>query len=369
MTEASLYIHIPFCARKCFYCDFYSRPVNSDSEKIDDYIAFLHADILSQLRLHNVNSVPTIYIGGGTPSILGARGIKKIFDFLRGILVVPPLELTVEANPESITKEFIEECVSGGVTRLSVGIQSLNNDSRAAIGRFGDASNTRKQCAMLAGYGIDISFDMLSGLPFQDRRSICADIRELVGYGASHVSLYDLNVEEGTQLEREIASGRTKLPAPEDAAEIFLAGREELYKAGFIQYEVSNFSRPGFESQHNMRYWRMKNWLGAGKTASGTIIDEETGTGRRFCDGAVEELDTDTLIRETIMMGFRCAKGPDEALFIKRFKKPLRTLIPKTIALAITRGQISENVSGIALNSEGLLYLNVFLRSAFSELG
>jgi oxygen-independent coproporphyrinogen-3 oxidase len=216
------------------------------------------------------------------------------------------------------------------------------------------------------------SADLISGLPAQDEAILLKDIAALLAYEPAHVSLYALTTE-------------TKLPfaPPDDEADrLWLLGRDALENSGYAQYEVSNFARPGKRSRHNIRYWRMENWLGIGPAASGTLINDETGAGRRYTvradaeaylkdfswdSAAIEELDPLTLIKESFLMGFRYVEGPDRALFKTRFGKEPEAFIPRTAERWRKRGLMDGGKP--ALNREGLLLLNPFLLEAFAELG
>ncbi|MDR2865676.1 MAG: radical SAM protein, partial [Spirochaetaceae bacterium] len=202
--EASFYIHIPFCVSKCAYCDFFSIPVDSEREKarmFDDYLEALCYDIERQIGYFNIKTRSSLYVGGGTPSLLGGRRIEKLLSFLKRALPeggkenVRP-EITVEANSESLSEEFIAACVGSGVSRLSVGVQSLNDRSRDAIGRKGSSVFIKRNLDLLkniqhyAGQAFDISFDLISGLPYQNKTMLLNDIETMLLYNPAHISLY-----------------------------------------------------------------------------------------------------------------------------------------------------------------------------------
>jgi oxygen-independent coproporphyrinogen-3 oxidase len=220
------------------------------------------------------------------------------------------------------------------------------------------------------------SADLISGFPLQDEEVLFHDIEQLLSYRPAHVSLYALTVEEGTPLA-DFFSREKKDLSNEEAEKLWIAGRNFLEKAGYAQYEVSNFCLPGKECCHNIRYWRMENWLALGPAGSSTIIDDEKGTGRRFTaaadvdawlgkavPGTEEILDPETLMKEMFLMGFRYREGPDEALFVRRFGRTIQEAIPQTIAVWRKRGLFQEK----NLTREGLLFLNRFLLDAFAEL-
>jgi len=389
---ASLYIHVPFCAKKCDYCDFYSVPVmrNSDAQALMDlYIDAVLCDIEGQIRLFNVDTVPSVYIGGGTPSVLGARRMERLLTRIKTLLAntdAAPVEFTVEANPESIDEAFLRACIEGGVSRISLGVQSFHEESRNAVHREGSRAQIENALALVGRYYPDaFSADLITGLPFQTEAVVCRDIKQLLSFRPAHVSLYSLILEPQTPLGMKTDSGSVVLPSPDEADSLWLEGRDLLENSGYSQYEVSNFCLPGKICAHNKRYWRMENWLGAGPAASGTIIDDQTGTGKRFtypCDiesylktprpgissAVVEELSGEDLIKETLLMGFRHCEGVDEELFKQRFGRRIEELIPGTIARWGKR-DFFQTGRGLRPSKQGLLFVNGFLREAFKELG
>jgi oxygen-independent coproporphyrinogen-3 oxidase len=394
---AALYIHIPFCARKCGYCDFYSRPLNTSSALemssaealLDRFAERLCADIEGQIERFGAAGINSVYAGGGTPSLLGPRRMKALLDFLRSRLPGfagkrrPAPEFTVEVNPESLSEDFLRVCAEGGVTRISCGVQTFSPASREAIGRSGKPSRLYAALALLKeAYRGAFAADLISGLPFQDEEALSRDIGTLLSYEPAHVSLYDLTVEKNTPLYRNARASKVSLPAPETAERLWIRGRDSLEAGGYPQYEVSNFAPEGSRSVHNTVYWRMGSWLGAGPSASGTIIADGGGGVRglrrtvyagirRYLSAAapsvrVETLDRETLIKESFLMGFRYIEGPDSALFKKRFGCPIESLAPKTLDAWRKRGKMREGLC--ALNRDGLLVLNAFLTDCFIEL-
>ncbi|GHV38161.1 coproporphyrinogen III oxidase [Spirochaetia bacterium] len=431
MGNCSLYIHIPFCASFCDYCDFYSVRLPSDSKTADRLInAYIDALLAEGERLvqkfgaainttgaaintpgaaiHTAGAVPvpSVYIGGGTPSMLGAAGIGRL---LRGLAAVlpstprqKPPEFTVEANPESADGAFLGACRDNGVNRISLGVQSFCDHSRRLVHRGGEAARIPERLRLVSEiFGGNFSADLIAGLPAQDEAALLGDIEKLLSYHPAHVSLYSLTVEEGTPLAEArtagghcggVACGGTELLPPagsfagssaDETDRLWIAGRDALEQAGYGQYEVSNFALPGKRSTHNIRYWRMENWLGLGAAASGSIFDDEAGTGRRFTYPAdigpwvnrkpgeaipvdAEELDRLTLMKETFLMGFRYIEGPDPALFEKRFGVTIERALPETLAKWQGRGLLQAEK--IALSKEGLLLLDPFLIDAFGEL-
>jgi oxygen-independent coproporphyrinogen-3 oxidase len=393
---ASLYIHVPFCAGFCDYCDFYSEALEADDPRPLRYVERLLLDAEILFGKYEIERVPTVYIGGGTPSTLGGRGITRLLKGLRSLLPEKPGEFTVEVNPESADGAFLAACGENGVNRISAGVQTFSERSRRAVHRRGGAALLPRRLARIArAFPASFSADLLSGLPFQDGAALLRDIETTLSFNPAHVSLYSLTVEDGTALAERARKmrrhGGAGLPPAEEADRAWLLGRDALERAGYAQYEVSNFSFPGKESRHNIRYWRMENWLALGPGASGTLVDDRTGTGLRYTvkpdvdawldrparDGRAgnpaagppvteEALDRLTLMKETLLMGFRFTGGPDGALFRKRFGREIGEVIPRTIAVWRERGLFQEDRT--ALTREGLLFLNPFLIDAFQEI-
>jgi len=373
LNSTSLYIHIPFCSKgKCDYCDFYSVVLDEKSETIIDiYIKSLIEDIKYQLDYFNVKEICTVYIGGGTPSVLGAKKLHVLLDALNAIPCFSPIEFTVEANPESVTEDFLSVCKEGGINRLSLGVQTFSESSRLAVNRRGNAALLEKQLALVSGvFQGAFSADLITGLPCQNEESVKEDIKRLLAFNPAHISLYSLTVEEGTTLDNKIKTGKVILPNEDTSDFIWLACRDALVKEGFCHYEISNFARDGKRCLHNIRYWNMGGWLGAGPSSSGTVINEENGTAKRFTfapdlqsyvnspclkKAVCEELDKNALIRETLLMGYRYREGPDMEKFMRRFGRAIEDCIPETLE----RWKKKDK----------MLFLNQFLLEAFSELG
>jgi oxygen-independent coproporphyrinogen-3 oxidase len=386
---ASLYIHIPFCSDLCAYCDFFSVPANKERDIVllDSFVNAVLADISDQFELFNIDHVPTVYIGGGTPSVLGAARMERLLDGLQALLKPmkeAPGEFTVEANPESADVDFLKACVSKKVNRLSLGVQTFYEPSRLSVMRHGGDMLEERLALAATRFPGAFSVDIITGLPFQTSAIVQKDIERVLAFRPAHVSLYSLSIEPHTPLGKkasQLGEAALSLPCGDEADNVWIAGRDKLEENGFPQYEVSNFAPPEKTCAHNMRYWNMENWIGAGPAASGTIIDDETGTGLRFTymedidaylaapnihSARLEELDKASLIRESLLMGFRCRTGPDPFLFKRRFGCVIEDYIPKTISRWRGRG-FFETPDSLAPSREGLLFLNSFLRDAFKE--
>ncbi len=404
----SLYVHIPLCLKKCSYCDFFSVPIDrfargmvsvcgEEFERGTDtvdasnlIVSNLIREIEDSVDRHDVTGWHTVYIGGGTPSLLTPGDVARLGE---AILSIPsrrpatvtgnglPVEWTIEANPEDITKEWLEACSDAGIGRLSVGIQSLDARALALAGRRGNRE-TNLRAADLIGrhWEGSVSYDLISGLPGQDANVLREDLRAVVSWKPDHVSLYSLSLEEGTPLERMVSLDPSLIPGGDEQADIWVSGRDYLEECGYRQYEVSNFALSGRESLHNLVYWNMGTWLGLGPGASGTVSHGETSTrftNRKDIDAWIgnpsgiresEEVGRIETIEEVILMGFRLARGLERGGFKSRFGVDILDCIGATAAHWRDRGLLNLDDSRIALTRDGLLFLNRFLSECLGEL-
>jgi oxygen-independent coproporphyrinogen-3 oxidase len=264
-----LYIHIPFCVKKCAYCDFYSLP-----QKLESLDAYVEA-VLTEARKYRGTDFQTIYLGGGTPSLLGAEGLSKLLKGLRQILDLSQLsEATIEANPESITPALLLEAKTSGINRLSIGVQSLLDAELQKVGRIHTAVRgvTAIEEVKNAGFN-NISADVILGLPEQDWPSLMITLETLIGLDVQHISLYCLSIEPCTPLAKNLPAD---LPSDDEQADLFANACSLMKDRGFIHYEISNFALPGYECQHNLNYWRGGEYVGLGPSAASHI------DGKRF---------------------------------------------------------------------------------------
>lgn len=259
-----LYIHVPFCVSKCHYCDFYS--VTGANHLLDAYVDSL----LTEARSFDGMSFRTIYIGGGTPSLLGCERLERLIENLRGISDIGDLvEGTIEVNPESASSGILETARALGLNRVSVGVQSLADSELVRSGRIhNSAQAVGALCrAREAGF-TNISADLIIGLPSQDWASLKAGLTAVTGLGVQHVSAYCLSLEPGTRLADDPPPD---LPSDDSQADLFDQTRSLLQGLGFVHYEISNFARPGFECLHNLNYWRGGEYVGLGPAAASHV--------------------------------------------------------------------------------------------------
>ena len=274
--KLGLYLHIPFCRSKCAYCDFYS--LAGREEQMDAYQNALLAH-LKQTACTAHCPVDTVYFGGGTPSLFGEKrllallaAVKKYYKLDRDA------EITLEANPDSVSLKMLAKLRAGGFNRLSIGMQSAQDGELQAVGRPHTAEQTvQAVCAARKAKFKNVSLDLIYGLPGQTLESWQATVAQAVALQPQHLSCYGLKVEEHTPLARGLARGEfSLLPSGDDQADRLLWTAERLARAGFVQYEISNFARPGYESQHNLRYWLTRPYLSFGPGAHSDF------GGRRF---------------------------------------------------------------------------------------
>ncbi|MDD5494411.1 MAG: radical SAM family heme chaperone HemW, partial [Dehalococcoidia bacterium] len=255
---------IPFCAAKCLYCDFYSVP--GRLELLDNYVEA----VIGEARGYPGQSFDTLYIGGGTPSLLGPQYLEKLVSGLRSAFELTELqEATIEANPESVTAEFLQAARDCGVNRISLGVQSLNDGE---LGKAGRVHSSQKavdaiKLTQKAGFA-NISADVMVGLPGQTRRSLGHTLEALAGLHVTHLSVYCLSVEDGTPFAACLPAD---LPGDDEQVELFGRAAAYLERQGFIHYEISNFALPGRECRHNLNYWRGGEYVGLGAAAASHV--------------------------------------------------------------------------------------------------
>ncbi len=373
MPDLSIYIHIPFCRRRCGYCSFVS---SAGREKdIPAYVGALVAEIGLRRRLDMV--VRTIYLGGGTPSLLEPSQIEDILEAIRDNYAVRyDAEITLEANPGTVDGDYLRDVRLAGVNRLSLGVQSLDDDELAMLGRLHNASEARQAVSWARAAGFDnLSLDFIYGVPGRSVEKWREMLGEITGMGAEHLSLYALTLEEGTAMAEAVARGEIAAPDPDAAAQEYEMAGEALEGAGYRQYEISNWARPGFESRHNMAYWTGEPYLGLGCGAH-SFIDGERRANTGDLDGymralgeghlpeqTAEKLDERTALGEAMMLGLRLNRGVLASDIGARFDIDLREYFKAEIEELTALGLLEAWERGIRLTARGRLLGNeVFLR-------
>ena len=262
MRELSIYIHIPFCVRKCLYCDFLSAPAGG--KEMESYVNLLLREIEKQSIFYGDHTVISIFLGGGTPSLLSGGEVERILARIRkNFIMAPDVEITMECNPGTVTPEKMESYIASGINRLSIGLQSTEDEELARIGRihsYGDFLEIY-ELARGAGFG-NINIDLMSGLPGQSSVSWKKTLERVTALLPEHISAYSLILEEGTPLYVN-QSGYT-FPTEEEDREMYALTGEYLAEAGYCRYEISNYGREGFACRHNKVYWKRGDYAGFG---------------------------------------------------------------------------------------------------------
>lgn len=270
MAVTALYVHVPFCAQKCRYCDFDSQsvaPCDLDAA-LDAYFEHLCARLDASGNAGALRQIRTVYVGGGTPTLAGERLVKlarRIFAWCK------PVEFTCEANPESLTAELATALAEVGVTRISLGVQTLDNTELAAIGRIHNAERALEAIATVKDVGLDVSCDLMCGLPGQTMASWQCALDGVLAAAPHHVSVYPLTLEEGTPLYHMACRDESLEPDEDFQAACMDVARERLSSAGYHPYEVASYALDGHECAHNIAYWTGRGYLGLGRSAAGML--------------------------------------------------------------------------------------------------
>jgi len=273
-----LYLHIPFCVRKCAYCSFVSFP--AAAEEKDAYVASLLRE--AELRQSEADGpVETVYIGGGTPSLLSPSQLRRLIAGLREYYEIrPDAELSMESNPGTLTAAFLDTAVSAGVNRLSLGMQAYQPEILQFLGRFHSFEEVSRSVSMARAAGLNnLNLDLIFGIPGQTLSDWNETLDAALSLSPDHLSAYGLISEEGTPLQRRLDAGEAVLPDPDIEREMYDLAIRKLRAAGLEQYEISNFARKGFECRHNIGYWTQVPYLGLGLSAASMRIQEQTGLG------------------------------------------------------------------------------------------
>ncbi len=311
----SLYLHIPFCASRCSYCDFTTDAFDFDSPAIDEYVEDLCLQIRRNAKEGELDGIETVYIGGGTPSYIGPKRLTMLLYALStSMRLDPDVECTMEANPESLTENMVRDIWALGVNRISIGVQSFDDRLLRAIGRIHDADDARRAIAAAAGRFDDVGIDLMCGLPDQSLEDFAASLDEAVRLGVKHVSVYPLTIEESSQFARMVARGQINAPDDDSEADMMSLAADVLGAAGFERYEVASYAQPGYECRHNISYWTGVPYLGLGLSAVTMTQNDERRM--RVQDGEVlDDLMPPQMAAEDLMLGMRMTRGVgDEAV-------------------------------------------------------
>ena len=306
----ALYVHIPFCVKRCGYCDFATSAIARDDARIDAYVEQLVIDIRKLCKQGELFDVQTIYIGGGTPSHIGTARLSSLLYALSVSidLTRDNLEFTMEANPESLDERMVRDVWALGVNRLSLGVQSFDDDILRILGRAHDSNRAVEAIREAQTRFENVSIDLMCGIPGQTLASLEQSVNLAIELGVTHVSMYPLTIEPHTAFDRAVLSGDMPEPDEDVEAEHMLAAQRILEHAGFTRYEVASYAKPGFESKHNSAYWTGVPYLGIGQNAT-TMTQNDERRMRVMNGEVIDDLDRKQMEAEDLMLGMRMAKG------------------------------------------------------------
>lgn len=378
-----LYIHVPFCVSRCKYCAFHSLPVGkNDTGMINEYLDALLMEIALYGEKFPGTRIQSIFFGGGTPSLLPPKAIAVIMDRIaKAFKIAPKPEITLEANPETLKGgSVMYDLLDSGINRLSLGAQSLDDNMLRMLGRPHKAQDAINAImgAKAAGFG-NVSVDLMWGLPNQSIRQWLQTLKEITQLGVEHISSYGLTLEPGTTMEKECSEGRLMLPPERDQALMFMEGAALLESRGFIQYEISNFARMGYQSRHNMGYWEGADYLGLGPSSTSTVgnvrwtnpANMETwktlADNRKLAENK-EILTPRTRLLELVMLRLRTARG----LRLKAYRDMTgRDFIKdhKKIVQAMYDNGLVKILNGyLSLTRSGMLVSNAVIGNLFERI-
>ena len=364
MKELGIYVHIPFCKQKCNYCDFISY-VNKNN-LVEKYIETLKQEIKENASKEY--EISTIYIGGGTPSYIENKHITEILETIKqNYNVSENAEITIEVNPGTASEEKLKDYAKAGINRMSIGLQTCNNNLLKMIGRIHTYEEFLDTYKMAKTIGFEnINVDLMIGLPKQTLEDVTDSLEKIISLEPKHISVYSLIVEEGTIIERKIESGELELPSEEVERKEYWQVKNTLEKNGYKHYEISNFAKQGYESKHNMNCWEQKEYLGFGVAAHSYMngkrfsnvetIEEYLQKNERIIH---EEQDVENQKKEYMLLGLRKINGVKILSFknkfganpIMEFKDELNKLVKEKL--------IEIDLDEIKLTNKGIDLANI----------
>jgi oxygen-independent coproporphyrinogen-3 oxidase len=369
-NHVALYVHIPFCQRKCAYCSFNSYA--GLNHLFQAYVDALETEIARSGDGREPKQAPSLYLGGGTPTVLGLELLAHVLKACTDHYALSDgAEITIEANPASAGAALLRGLRLSGVNRLSLGVQSFDEAKLALLGRLHTARQVRAtyRLARKAGFG-NVNLDLIYGLPTQDLAQWEADLASAIGLGPEHISLYCLSVEEDTPLAARISDGELPTPDPDLAADMYEIGEAKLARAGYVHYEISNWAVPGHECRHNLVYWRNEPYLGFGAGAhsfdgvfryhnvlSPQEYVERIASGREAVAGR-EQINRATEMSETVILGLRLREGVSLSDFQARFHVALEEAFSSQMRELTELGLVEVDRGALRLTNRGRLLGN-----------
>lgn len=371
MKTVGVYIHIPFCKSKCYYCDFNS--FSGKEDMVEKYIKNLIYELKIYKKLIKEYSISSIFIGGGTPSHIDEKHIGTILGFIKENFNTTSLEeVTIEINPGTLDIKKVNAYRSFGINRISMGVQSLNNRSLQSIGRIHSEQDVYDSYELLRKAGFtNINLDFIFGLPNETIQDVEGNLEKIELLRPEHISYYGLILEEDTQLYKIKDQGKLSLPSETLERDMYHLIRERLGQMGYIHYEISNFSLKDYECKHNILYWEIKPYIGLGLSSHSYLNGKRYWNKNNFNDYLLdldkgilpiedgEDIVKEIEISEFCIMGLRLIRGIDKDLFRNRFKKDIKHFFKKEIEKHCRDGLIIEEDNFIRLTEKGLDLSNI----------
>ncbi len=379
MKKLGLYVHIPFCERKCNYCDFYSVEKSDSIEK--QYVDALIKEIKSYQSKAEGYIVDSIFIGGGTPSYLKHENIGLILDEIRNTFILTDdVEISLEANPNSITAGKVLSYKKYGINRMSVGIQSLDKNILKTIGRLHDSKEALDAIEIIKKAGIDnINADIMFNIPGQDTDSLNDTLEQVISSGVKHISFYSLKLEEGTPLYKMEAKKLIQMPDEDSERDMYYEGRELMEARGYIQYEISNFSKPNYECRHNIKYWTGGEYISFGPFAHSCFENKRYNNIsdiKYYCENIKEPdkfrqlnevLGKESKMFEYIMLRLRMNSGIIIEDFNREFEKDFMSIYKNQIKNLLEYQLIDINNGRLKLTKKGMDVSNYVFEQFLSD--
>lgn len=365
MKELSIYIHIPFCVRKCLYCDFLSAP--AESGEIENYVNLLLREIKTQSIFYGDHRVISIFLGGGTPSLLPAADVGRILEQIgNNYSVAADVEITVECNPKTAMGEKLKHYITYGINRLSIGLQSTDDEELARIGRIHSYRDFLETYSLAREAGFcNINVDLMAGLPGQSVDSYRRTLERVVALSPEHISAYSLILEEGTPLY--VNQSAYSFPTEDEDRKMYAFTGRYLAEAGYGRYEISNYAREGFACRHNQVYWRRGDYVGFGLGASSMVrnvrwknpqthADYAAYAARMIQNGAdeVQQLSQEEQMEEFMFLGLRLMEGVDMEAFHRMFGKSMEEVYGETLAAFEAQGLLERKGCRLSLTLRGI---------------
>jgi len=377
--HCGVYIHIPFCVAKCRYCDFISRPLAAGA--LAPYLAALEREITAAAA-DAERRAATVFFGGGTPSLLSGRQLSRLLDVVHSTFAVEPgAEISIEANPGTLTAAKAADFKALGVNRVSLGVQSLDDQLLARIGRRHTRHEALAAFELLRAAGFDnLGIDLIHGLPGQTPALWRRDLARAIELEPEHLSLYALGIEAGTPFAAERAAGRLALPGEDEELGMLSLARELTAQAGYERYEISNFARPGRRCRHNLDCWNLGEYRGFGAGAHSFVrspaplrlantpdVDDYVLRISSGGDAVAmrEEPSPRRLAGEALMLGLRTTAGVDETAFAVAHGREPAALFPDAAALGSEKGWLERSGGQLRLTESGILLSNEIFRLLF----